>query len=174
MRITIDTKARQFKENFEGSAARFKQSITAAANMAASMIEEQGRADIKSAGRFGGEWESGLHAKADATGANITIKVTHDIPYAGVFESGATIEGKPLLWLPFSGTDAEGVRASEYSDKLFSVQSKTGTPLLFSIADKLPKYFGIESVTIPKKFHIHEIAISVMQNFRQIFDAQKK
>jgi hypothetical protein len=174
VKLTIETDAKKLKENFEGAASRFDRAITAAANMAASMIVDQSKADIASAGAFGDDFTSGLHAAVEKTGSNIQISITHDDPRAALFENGGKIEGQPLLWLPLSGTDAEGVRAGEYPGGLFSVQRRDGLPLLFSISDKLPRYFGIESVTVPKKFHIHEIAISVMQNFRQIFDAQNK
>ena len=68
----------------------------------------------------------------------------------------------------------DGVRARDYGDQLFSVTPKTGRPLLFSLSDKLPKYFGIESVTIPKLFHLREIQQSVMANFREIFEKALK
>lgn len=174
MKLTIETDAKKLRDNFEGAATRFEEAITAAANMAASMIVTQGREDMQSAGAFG-DLASGLQASVEQSGdGSIRISITHDDPRAALFEDGGVIEGKPLLWLPLSGTDAEGVRAGEYPGDLFSAKSKSGTPLLFSLSDKMPKYFGIESVTIPKKFHLHEIAISVMQNFRQIFDAAQK
>jgi hypothetical protein len=96
--------------------------------------------------------------------------MTHTNPGAKIFEKGGVIKGKPLLWIPLSGTDAVGVRAGAYGG-LYSVNNPgQKRPLLFSIKDKQPKYFGIEQVTMPKKFHLAEIQKSVMGNFRQLFD----
>jgi hypothetical protein len=143
--------------------------------MAASMIQEKARADIAASGNFGGDWVSGLQVRVEGAGLkNMRISMTHDKPEAEIFEKGGEIEGHPLLWIPLSGTDAQGVQASEYSGGLFSAHSREGTPLLFSISDKMPKYFGIESVTIPKKWHLAEVQKSVMANFRQIFDTAWK
>lgn len=165
--------APKFKQNLAGLHDRFAAALTATANMIASLIAEESKADIAASGNFGSRWTEGLHVTADvgATG-NMRISMTHDIPNAGIFETGGKIEGNPLLWLPISGTDAEGKQASSYGGDMFSVQRPGKPPLLFSFADKLPKYFGIESVTIPQKWHLRDIQLSVMANFRQIFDEQ--
>lgn len=174
MRFSSDSKIPSVKlrANLAGLYDRMAQALTASANMAASMIETLGRIDIAEAGRFGMRWISGLHVKADGALGNMRISMTHDVPYAGIFEAGGTIHGDPLLWIPLGGTDAEGVQAGDYKDRMFSGKSRRGTPLLFSISDKLPKYFGIESVTIPKTFHLAEIQMSVMKNYRQLFDTE--
>lgn len=166
--------APKFKQNLAGLHDRFQAAMTAAANMAASMIETQGRADIAGAGKFGDRWTRGLHVNVEGTLGRMRISMTHDVDYAGIFENGGKIEGNPMLWIPLTGSGAEGIRASQYGDRFFSGVSRSGTPLLFSMSDKLPKYFGVESVTIPKKFHLAEIQKSVMANFRQIFDAAFK
>jgi hypothetical protein len=138
-----------------------------AKNMVASMMREEVTADIKSAGKFGDDYLQGLKVEVDGD----IIRTTIDAPGANIFETGGTIEGKPLLWLPISGTDAEGIQASDYGDKLFSVNRKAGgPPLLFSIKDRAPKYFGIPSVTIPQKFHVNLIQQQVMQNWPHILN----
>lgn len=174
LKLKMEGNSEQIKENMERTATAFSEAVEASANMIASMIEQQGRADIAAAGKFGDEWTQGLHVTVDKTTDRMIITMRHDLPYAGIFQTGGEVKGDPMLWLPISGTDAVGVKASDYPDKLFSVQSKTGHPLLFSMADKVPKYFGIESVTIPKKFHLEEVARSVMENFRQVFDVNMK
>ena len=175
MKFFSDAKTPSIKlrANLAGLYDRMQQAITASANMAASMIEAAGQLDIAEAGRFGMRWISGLHVRATADALNnMRISMTHDVPYAGIFERGGTIKGSPLLWIPLSGTDAEGIRARDFPDRMFSGKSRQGTPLLFSISDKLPKYFGVESVTIPKTFHLREIQMSVMRNYRQLFDQE--
>lgn len=173
MKLTLDTKVAQqkFKQNLAGLGDRIEAAMTSAANMAASMIEDAAKADIAEAGNFGGRWVDGLHVAIEGTAKNMIISMTHDIPYAGVFEEGGTNVGRPLMWIGISGTDAEGVSPSNYGDKLFSAKSAAGTPLLFSVADKRPKFFGTPSITISPKWHLREIQLRVMENFRTLFDA---
>lgn len=167
--------APKFRKNLAGLHDRFQAAFSASMNMAASMIKQRGDADIQSAGKFGQRWTAGLHVKVEGNGLkNMRISMSHDVDYAGIFQTGGVIKGNPMLWIPLSFSDAKGP-ASQYGGGLFTVHRKAGgAPLLFSMADKLPKYFGIESVTIPKKFHLNEIQKSVMANFRQIFDAAFK
>jgi len=175
-RIRLDKVAPQkIRVGLAGLQERFEKAMTAAANMAASMIQEKARADIAGSGNFGGDWVTGLQVKVEGEGLkNMRISMTHEKAEARIFEQGGEIEGHPLLWIPISGTDAEGTNVRNYGDGLFSAVSRAGTPLLFSISDKTPKYYGIESVTIPKKWHLSEIQKSVMANFRQLFDTAWK
>lgn len=171
VKITITTDP-PIADAFEAIGEKWQKQFTAAVNMAASMIEEQARAEIAGSGNFGTRWTSGLHVNVDGALGNMVISMTNNQPGADVFALGGTIHGSPLLWIPLSGTDAEGVEAKDYPGKLFSVNRKSGgVPLLFSIADKSPKYFGIESVTIPQKWNLRDVELSVMANFREIFES---
>lgn len=162
--LRLDTK--QFRKNLETAASHHSDALKTAANMIASMMKDAVSADIQSAGRFSSAYLEGLSVTVDGT--KITTKI--DAPGASIFETGGTIHGKPLLWLPISGTDAEGIQASNYGDQLFSVNRLTGgPPLLFSIKDHAPKYFGIPSVNIPKKFHVAEIEKRIMDSFPQVY-----
>src|SRR5262245_46626572 len=76
---------------------------------------KEGRAQIASSGRFASPrrtiriqdtWMTGLKARMkDAKAGNnepsLEVKglVFHTIGLAGIFEEGATIQGKPLLWV---------------------------------------------------------------------------
>lgn len=148
--------------------------VTGAAREAAKEVETTGRRDISSAGRFGRRWTEGLQATvAPKTGAllNAKIVVTHIVPYFDIFESGGVITGKPLLWIPLSYTGIT-IRARDYARAfggLFYVQPKAGRPLLLSIRDRKPKYFGIASVTITKRFHIEAICRNVMGRYGAMF-----
>lgn len=173
--ITPPNLAEQWRGSMSELADRLGRALDAAMNMAAAMILDRGRADIASAGQFGQKWTDGLHMNIEGSMGNMRMHLTHDIPWAGIFETGGTISGNPLLWIPLSGTDAAGVRASAFPGGLFSQRANSkrgggGRPLLFSISDKKPRYFGVESVTIPKKFQLTEDIVSVMSNFRSVFD----
>jgi len=165
-RIALDKpQAAKFRANLAGIGDRVENALRAAANMAAALIEERAKADIAGAG-FGGSWVSGLHVTVDGGLKNMRISMEHDDPRVGIFETGGRIEGNPLLWIPISGTDAAHVRARDFGGGLKSGHPKGHPPLLFSQSDGMPKYFGVESVTVPKKFRLREIQTSVMENFR--------
>lgn len=147
------------------------------ASQAAEEIVERGRADIAAApGNWGTRWLEGLTAAVSEGGGSIRIAVSHKIPYFGVFQHGAVIQGRPLLWIPLSFSDAatamwpgRGVRARDYPGRLFRVDRKVGAPLLLDSFSKKPQYFGKESVTIPKKFHVLEVAIEVARRLREYY-----
>ena len=67
-------------------------------------VKREGRAAI-AAGGFGTRWQNALRVTVyPEKGESIepAAYVKHKIPYAGVFETGARIGGRPLLWLPLS------------------------------------------------------------------------
>lgn len=114
--------------------------------------------DVMSAGRFSAKWAP--KGKVTEGGGFIRIAFTMSseppMKYWRVFEHGATIKGQPMLWIPLSFTGIK-VRARDYPGKLFRVDRKSGAPLLLGGSPASPKYFGKESVTIPKKFHLEDI-----------------
>jgi hypothetical protein len=134
---------------------------------------EEGRAQIASSGRFSDSlrrtiraqdtWQSGLKARMqDAKeGAEPSLRakaiVFHTVGLAAIFEHGATIEGKPMLWIP---TDPRARPASRSGKKL-TAATINGTPVLFDAGDpdrhRKPLYIGVPSIRIPKKWRIIEI-----------------
>ncbi len=157
------------RKSLKSDRLRLQKAISASANMVASMQRSQFKADIAQSGERLGNLAAGLTVSIAESDMLAVISTTHERSYAHVFEDGATITGD--MWIPLSGTDAAGVHPKEYPGGLFSIKrTATGRPLLFSITDKKPKYFGVESVTIPKKWNLHGIQESIMANFRSIFD----
>lgn len=159
-------------ERMKREAKRMAAALIRAANGVSREILTKGRADIRSAGRFGKRWTQGLHAdvEADKSG-DAEIAVYHDVPYWRVFETGRVIHGKPLLWIPLSfAKDAQKVRARDFSGGLFRVDRKgSKAPLLLSIKTGEPKYFGKKSVKIPKKFHILEICRAAAKKLKSFY-----
>jgi Family of unknown function (DUF6441) len=137
-------------------------SVAALRETAANAVEE-GRENIAGSGQFSGKWLSGLRSRiVGATeGGEPSLQakaiIFHKFGYAGVFEHGATIEGKPLLWIP---TARGGPPASRSGKKLTSATVR-GQPMLFDAGDRdrarKPLYIGVPSVRIPKKWRIIEI-----------------
>lgn len=79
---------------------------SAAMRDAANDIKLRGRADIAAAG-FGKRWQNTFRVDTypkRGVSANAAALIYHRIPYADVFETGATIRGKPTLWVPLSST----------------------------------------------------------------------
>ncbi|PZV33375.1 DUF6441 family protein [Mesorhizobium kowhaii] len=73
-----------------------------AMNQAATNIKKEGRADIMGAGfskRFANSFRVNVYPKRkESVGA--AALVFDAIKYADIFETGGTIHGKPMLWLP--------------------------------------------------------------------------
>lgn len=166
-----------FRRSSDRLARAGRDAIREAAQDVADEIVRTGRMDIRHAGNFGDRWSDSLEAGVDVSegGGNVRVNVTMGIPYWRVFEYGATIVGKPLLWIPLSFADVpSGTNARDYGP-LFRVDRKSGAaPLLLSFADRQPKYFGKESVTIPQKFHLREIAERAVRRLPLLWKARLK
>lgn len=135
---------------------------------------DEGRKQIASSGRFSDKlrrtirardtWQTGLKArmqdarKGGVPSLEAKAIVFHTVGLAGIFEHGATIEGKPMLWIP---TDPRARPAGKSRKKLTSA-TINGTPVLFDAKDpdphRKPLYIGVPSIRIPKKWRIIEIA----------------
>ncbi|KEC73144.1 hypothetical protein RLPCCGM1_c1260 [Rhizobium leguminosarum bv. phaseoli CCGM1] len=106
----------------------------------ADQIKTAARQDIASAG-FSKRWQNALRADVYPKGKvslNAAALIYHKIPYADVFESGATISGKPLLWLPLKSTPKKVGRNRMTPDRFMQaigplqlVRRAGGKPLLF-------------------------------------------
>ena len=162
-----------FRRSLYRKADQVRTAARATADDVAQQIVKLGQSDISRAGNFGTRWTEGLHADVTQGGGNIRISVTHDVPYFSVFEYGKVIEGKPMLWIPLEFAEtAKGVRARDYPNPLVRVDRKAGgAPLLLDIGVRpaVPTYFGKESVTIPQKFHIRDIAKEAARRMREVF-----
>lgn len=150
---------------------RIYRAIANATVKMADSILKSGRADIAGAGKFGARWTSGLTTGIASEGPVHVVTLREAVPYWRVFQYGAIIKGKPLLWIPLSFAGiTPGTRARDFPGRLFRVDRKGGgAPLLLSATDKKPKYFGAESVRIPKKFHLVEIARAEAKTFGALY-----
>ena len=173
VRLYFDSErvGQKFERSVSRQAALVRNAARAAAFDASEEIRERAAADMASAGNFGPRWTHGLNVEITEGGGNIRIAFNHNVPYWSVFQYGKVIHGKPLLWIPLSfAADAKGVLARNFPGGLFRVDRIGGrAPLLLSYQTREPKYFGKESVTIPKKFHVIEIIRDVAKNMREIF-----
>jgi hypothetical protein len=79
---------------------------------AAKIIQDQGRQEIQNAG-LSARWVKGFTVKVTVpNGQELSPVLTghHRIGYANVFERGATIVGRPLLWIPLPSAPKLGKR----------------------------------------------------------------
>jgi uncharacterized protein DUF6441 len=147
----------------------------AALNELAAESVREGRLNIAGAGKFGPKWIEGLQyrivspTKGGETSLQTKAVIFHKFGIAGVFEHGATIAGKPLLWIP---TDPGAPPAGRSGKKLVSA-TVHGHPVLFDAADRArdrkPLYIGVPSVRIPKKWRIIEIVKLNVKKFSALF-----
>lgn len=149
----------------------FKVAVRNAMTQAGALIWQRVDRDIGRAGQFSARWSAAYTVQNEFTGFNARMRTgfSGSIPYAHVHEFGATIRGKPLLWIPLSSAPFKGP-ASAYPGQLFRVNRRTGNPLLFAKEDKAPKYVGVESVTLRPRFHIRQIVANVVRtNLARLF-----
>ena len=91
-----------FRAPYAGMAAAAQGAIAAAG----AIVKAEGRADIAAAG-LGAGFVKALRVDIYPQGRNslnATAHIYHKIPYAGVFEEGATVRGQPRLWLALPST----------------------------------------------------------------------
>jgi hypothetical protein len=150
--------------------------VAALRETAADSVQE-GRLDIAAAGAGfrQAQWVPGLQyrtagaSKGGEPSLQATATIYHRYGIAGVFEHGATIQGKPLLWIPTQ----EGAPTASRSGKKLVSATVRGTPMLFDANDRdrhrKPLYIGVPSVNIPKKFHIIEIVKKHVAKIAQAF-----
>jgi len=112
----------------------------------ADTIKTEGRRDIASAG-FGKRWQNALRVDVypkRGVSLNAAALIYHKIPYADVFETGATIRGKPRLWLPLSTTPKKIGRNRMTAERF---QKEIGPLHFIRRAGKKPLLAGQMAVT---------------------------
>lgn len=112
---------------------------TAAMRAAADEVKQEARASIASAG-FSKKWQNALRVDAypkKGASANAAAHIYHKIPYADVFEEGATIRGRPHLWVALphtpkkvAGKKMTAARFAENIGPLFPLPTRGGKPML--------------------------------------------
>ena len=155
-KFTVDQSALQ--QMIQGKQQSLRRAAVAALRETAANAVQEGRADIAGAGRFGPKWQEGLRFRMqEEEGGQPSAIVFHRQGRAGVFEYGATIQGRPLLWIP----TARGGPPPRRSGKKLTSATVRGRPMLFDANDRdrqrKPLYIGVPSVRIPKMWRITEI-----------------
>jgi len=162
----------QIDEVIEQTRERVVSAATGATELFAENVQSKGRADIASAGRFSGDWISGFTYTISGEKGVKTIVFKHSKRLWRVFQKGAVLRGKPILWIP---VDPSGPRAKQFPGRLFQVKGrrKRDTPILMS-DDGRVRYIGIKSGRIKRKFHLLKIIRDEARNLRHEFFAGMK
>lgn len=175
MAIKIDVDKQKLGKSFGRRSNKMSErcikALQGSAYVVAERIETRGRNNMRRAGNFGSaRWQEGFRALVSyRSRTNIRIRITHAVSYWRVFQHGARIRGNPLLWIPLDfAADAKGILARNYPGRLFRVDRQGKAPLLLTDGGK-PKYFGKESVRIPKKFRLIEISREVFRSLPAIY-----
>lgn len=179
MKVRLNLAGERFGPQLDRNSVKWKKRINIAARGAAedvvAYVVPRAQQDIKSAGKFGQRWTKGFTGKVTEGGGHVKVSFSQAVPYWRVFEYGAVIRGKPLLWIPLSfAKDAQGVRARDYPGKLFRVDRRAGAPLLLGGKPATPKYFGKTQVKIPKKFHLRDIVRDGSKKLKLFYNQRMK
>ena len=140
----------------------YKRMVAALNKTAAQVTTElraRGRADIKTAGKFGA-WAFKVSNTRQGSDRLITVKTNF---VAESLELGRTIKGRPLLWIPISSQkDATRVLMRNYPGKLIRVERPGKSPLMVLSGGGGAKYFGKTQIVMPKKLHLRQIGRDIM------------
>lgn len=141
LRLAYSYVTGQFEQALVDMTKPIAETATAAIREAGSELLQDGRANIAGAG-FSRRWQTAYRVRYfPKTRKPVIDSVAlgyFRTPYFGVFETGASIKGKPLLWIPLPQTpkkiNAKRITPTLYREKigpLFFVKRPGGNPLLF-------------------------------------------
>ena len=95
------TAAKGNAEVFKKTKRDFIVAAQGAVKDAAEQAVKEGRAHLASAGFSAPRWQRGLQSKFLKRNREKPARlIFHRLGFLSVFETGATIAGKPLLWVP--------------------------------------------------------------------------
>jgi hypothetical protein len=144
---------------------------------AADLAVSEGRANIASAG-FSGRWQAALDSTFFPNkGGDPAALIFHRIPFAGVFQRGIRIGGRPLLWLPIEKNLPAGIHSPRaYGGRLVSVNVRGKRPLLFDAGKRElgPLFVGVSQVNIRKRFDLYRIFARAAERMREFYEKRIK
>jgi hypothetical protein len=191
--LRLTNGARDLANQVEAANARWLARMRGARQTAArnvqSVILNDGRADIKAGGNFGNRWTDAWTAQLDKPtaelGEQMVISTFFDGSkflagrrtgpnYAHVFEFGATIKAKNasgFLWIPLSFANVPiDAWPRDSANGYFMVRRSGKAPLLLSLADKQPTFFGLPQVTLRPRFHLRDIGTKAAAQFKDFYN----
>ena len=143
LKWTITAIGDDFEKGLVEKYAPVAEASTAAIEEAGGVFKAAARAHILNAGlgkKFAGALRVTTYPRGKKKSINAAVYAYSKIPYAGVFEDGATIRGKPMLWLPLDNVPmSRGKRlsprqyAAKIGQRLYSMNLPGKPPMLVAI-----------------------------------------
>lgn len=179
-RINVSVSQGAFQKAFLGHTKDIEKAADAAIREVGAEILRRGRSHISSTG-FSRRWAQGLKLRFYEHGERNAISdvafVYHSNPLASVFETGRTIVGRPLLWMPLRSTPRlpGGQRATPRRwvaayGPLFRIRSRGRRPLLMGKppgqpnAKPIPLFVGLDQTQIRDTWNLRELFEDVSKN----------
>lgn len=175
MKIKFTFDARNIVEQMRELQRPVAEGAYAALKEAAEVSVAEGRRNIAGAGRFTNRWLTGLVYRLSPSKPSLRARATifHTLGLAGTFQTGRTIRGQPLLWIPIRANLPARVKSPrQYGGRLVSVNVRGKPPMLFPAGrdpDRKPLFIGVKSITIPKKFSVIEIVERTANRLGEFF-----
>ena len=127
----------------------------------AELVKTRARANIGAAG-FSAGWQNAFRSQVfpkSGESINAAAYFWHKIPYFNVFEQGATIAGKPMLWLPLptvplNSRGGRPLTPEQYVNRigpLASIRGAGGKPILVGKASRGSIAFASDRLVRLKK-----------------------
>jgi hypothetical protein len=142
LRLRFEMLSPDYAKQMQAEAKKIAHAATAAVTEVAALIKAEGKSEI-AAGGMSARFQNAMYAKvfpAQGDSLHPAALVGLKIPYASVFEQGATIPGKPMLWLPLdnapSGRGGKRMSAAEFVKTvgvLYSINRPGKPPLLAAV-----------------------------------------
>lgn len=154
-----------FEKAFHDNEPALAKAMTLAVNKTAAEMLAAGRGAVATSG-LGPRFTNALRMQTFPGKDSLrpAALVWHRIPYAQVFEDGATIRGKPLLWIPVGRTRSEKqrARAAAKGAQLFTLNRPGKPPLLARRVGKETEVLlvGVPDVTIRARMKLREALVN--------------
>jgi hypothetical protein len=177
MKLVFSQQESAIKALIEEISSQVDEARAGAVQDAAALAVALGRKNIASAG-FPGLWQAALKSKFFPNkGSDPAALIFDTTPFAGVFESGATIAGHPLLWLPIERNLPAAVHSPrQYGRKLVSVNVAGKPPLLFDAGNRKlgPLFVGVKRISIRKRFDLYRIFAQAAAHMTEFYEKRIK
>jgi hypothetical protein len=175
--------------------ASLRRRISTAAWLALQDVGKQvdllGRVAIKRGG-FGPKWQSAWKSKvypSNKPSIDAAIYTRHKVPYAGIFETGGTVKGNPLMWIPTRNVPVLGGRLRKMTPARFAktigplsgprrTSGSNRTPVLFGAIPgskkRVPMFIGVRSVFQKKRFNVGAAVVAAAAAFPRYYESRLK
>lgn len=165
----------QLRRNLDKAHEVMKKAVSATAKETAKELRSAIFEDIQSSGDFGKPWKSSVKVESAIGDGEATITVRYSSSKLGqaakLFETGGTVHGDPLLWIPLN--DRQSLRkAIVRAGGAVYVHGRDGGHYLIGRKTRKVIAIGAEQINQHKRFHIQEAVRRVADRVPAIYRAK--